>query len=61
MSTLHELACTPKTYPMYIPFQILPILTLEERNEVKRQAAIKWLGTRWLLHPENKVGRIGDV
>ena len=61
MSTLYELAKTPQTYPMYVPFQLQPMLTLEERNEVKRQKAIEWLGTRWILHPENKVGRVGDV
>jgi hypothetical protein len=64
--SLYDLICTPPTYqvgtqPMYVPFQLQPQLTLEERNEVKRQAAIKWLGTRWILHPENKVGRVGDV
>jgi len=46
---------------MYVPFQIQPLTTLEERNEIKRQKAIEWLGTRWILHPENKVGRIGNV
>jgi hypothetical protein len=61
MSTLYELAKTPQTYPFYVPFQLQPMLTLEERNEVKRKAAIEWLGTRWLLHPENQVRRIGDV
>jgi len=47
--------------PLYFPFQIPPTSTLEERNEIKRQKAIAWLGTRWILHPENKVGRVGDV
>jgi hypothetical protein len=61
---LHELVRTPYTYqmhPLYVPFQLQPMTTLQERNEVKRQAAIEWLGTRWILHPENNVGRIGDV
>ncbi len=26
---------------------------LNERNEQKRQASIQYLGTKWLLHPEN--------
>jgi hypothetical protein len=47
--------------PMYVPFQLQPLTTLEERNEAKRQRAIEWLGTRWILHPENQVRRIGDV
>jgi hypothetical protein len=64
--SLFELTRTPLTYqtgkpPMYVPFQLQPLSTLEERNEVKRKKAIEWLGTRWILHPENKVRRAGDV
>ena len=55
---LSELVRTPQTYqahPLYYPFQIQPPSTLAERNEIKRQQAIAWLGTRWILHPDNRV------
>ena len=27
---------------------------LNERNEAKRQQSIEFLGTKWLLHPDNR-------
>jgi len=58
---LSELVKTPQTYqahPLYYPFQLQPFTTLADRNEAKRQKAIAWLGTRWILHPQNKVARM---
>ena len=31
---------------------------LNERNEAKRQASIEFLGTKWLLHPENRKQKV---
>lgn len=36
-------------------------LTMEEvvnKNKLKRESAIKYLGERWILHPNNKVKKI---
>jgi len=40
--------------PLYEPFRA-QAETPQQRHERKRQAALDWLGTRWLLHPANRV------
>lgn len=43
--------------PLYVPFQIQLPTTLEERNEIKRQKAIAYLGDKWILSPAQQVKR----
>lgn len=45
--------------PLYQPFRAA-FETPHQRHERKRQAALDWLGTRWLLHPANRVQRIQE-
>lgn len=39
--------------PLHGPITPELIEYLNERNEEKRQQSIQFLGTKWLLHPEN--------
>jgi hypothetical protein len=39
------------------PVATATLMHLQERNEEKRQQAIKQLGNKWLIHPDNKVQR----
>lgn len=43
--------------PLYEPFRA-QAETPQQRFDRKRQAALAYLGTRWLLHPANKARRI---
>lgn len=45
--------------PLYEPFRA-QAETPQQRHERKRQAALDWLGPRWLLHPANRVQRIQE-
>jgi hypothetical protein len=33
------------------------LMQLQDRNEAKRQQSINQLGSKWLVHPDNKVQR----
>lgn len=33
------------------------LMQLQERNEAKRQQSINQLGSKWLVHPDNKIQR----
>ena len=41
--------------PLYVQFRTPVLMPLDLQLECKRQKAIAWLGTRWILHPANKV------
>ncbi len=43
--------------PLHGPSAMTAIEYLQERNEEKRQQAINQLGSKWLIHPDNKVQR----
>jgi hypothetical protein len=43
--------------PLHGPFTDATLIQLQERNEAKRQQSINQLGSKWLVHPDNKVQR----
>jgi hypothetical protein len=43
--------------PLHVPVTISTLMELQERNEAKRQQSLSQLGSKWLLHPDNKVQR----
>ena len=43
--------------PLHGPVTDATLMQLQERNEAKRQQAINQLGSKWLIHPVNKVQR----
>ena len=43
--------------PLHGPITPELIDYLQQRNEQKLQASIKYLGDKWLLHPDNKTQR----
>lgn len=43
--------------PLHGPINYETMTHLKERNEAKRQQAINQLGSKWLVHPDNKVQR----
>lgn len=45
--------------PLHGPITSELITSIQKRNEEKRQASIQYLGTKWLLHPDNKAQRKG--
>lgn len=45
--------------PLHGPITPELIASIQQRNEEKRQASIQYLGTKWLLHPDNKAQRKG--
>jgi hypothetical protein len=54
---LHRLVKTRQTYPLFVPFQAPRERTLQEKNAAKLEAAIAWLGERWILHPRHSAKR----